>query len=50
MRVLGISGITNVHAAEAVQPRETSHQEVLETSQIITPRMVALIRSLLKQL
>jgi purine-nucleoside phosphorylase len=50
MRVLGISGITNVHAAEATRPRETSHQEVLETSQIITPRMVALIRNLLKQL
>jgi purine-nucleoside phosphorylase len=50
MRVLGISGITNVHALDPAQPQETSHQEVLEAGQIIAPRMITLIRGVLKRL
>lgn len=50
IRVLGISGITNVHATDPLQPRETTHQEVLETSKLIAPRMISLIRGILKQL
>ena len=34
LRVLGISGITNVHAADSAPPQETTHQEVLETGRI----------------
>lgn len=50
IRVLGISGITNVHSFDTSQPQETSHQEVLETGQVIAPRLTALIRGILKQL
>jgi len=50
IRVLGISGITNVHDADPLHPTETSHQEVLEISKIIAPHMTALVRDILKQL
>lgn len=50
MRVLGISGITNVHAADPDRPQQTSHEEVLEASQIVAPRMITLIRGVLEQL
>jgi purine-nucleoside phosphorylase len=50
LRVLGISGITNVHAADSAPPQETTHQEVLETGRIIAPRLMALIRGVLRQL
>jgi purine-nucleoside phosphorylase len=50
VRVLGISGITNVHAADDGEPRETSHQEVLEAGKVIAPRLIALLRGILKQL
>ncbi len=50
VRVLGISGITNVHSSDPQRPQETSHQEVLETGQMIAPRMIALIRGILEQL
>jgi purine-nucleoside phosphorylase len=50
LRVMGISGITNVHSFDPSQPHETSHQEVLETGQVIAPRLTALIRGILKRL
>ena len=50
VRVLGISSITNVHSADPTQPRETSHEEVLEASKTIAPHMIALIRGVLDQL
>jgi purine-nucleoside phosphorylase len=50
VRVLGISGITNVHAADPDRPRETTHKEVLETGAAIAPRMIALIRGILQRL
>jgi purine-nucleoside phosphorylase len=50
LRVLGISGITNVHAADSAPPQETTHQEVLETGRVIAPRLMALIRGVLRQL
>ncbi len=50
MRVLGVSGITNVHAADSAPPRQTTHQEVLEAGRVIAPRMTALIRGVLSQL
>lgn len=50
IRVLGISAITNVHAADDADPQETSHQEVLEIGQVIAPRLISLLRGILKQL
>lgn len=50
MRVLGVSGITNVHATDTSPPQETTHEEVLEAGQIIAPRMISLIRGVLQQL
>jgi purine-nucleoside phosphorylase len=50
MRILGISGISNVHAADSALPQETTHQEVLETGLTIAPRLLALIRGVLRQL
>ena len=50
IRVLGISSITNVHSTDPARPQETSHQEVLEVSKVIAPRMIALIRGVLEQL
>jgi purine nucleoside phosphorylase len=50
VRVLGISGITNIHSTDPAAPTETSHDEVLETSQIIAPRMINLIRGVLEKL
>jgi purine-nucleoside phosphorylase len=50
MRVLGISGITNVHSLDLDRPQETSHSEVLEAGRVIAPRMISLIRGILKRL
>lgn len=50
LRVLGISGITNVHATDPSRPKETTHEEVLETGKVIAPRMIALIRGVLERL
>jgi purine-nucleoside phosphorylase len=50
MRVLGISGISNVHAPDSAPPQETTHSEVLETGRVIVPRLLALIRGVLRQL
>jgi len=50
VRVLGVSGITNVHSTDPSKPSQTSHEEVLEASQIIAPRMISLIRGILEQL
>jgi purine-nucleoside phosphorylase len=49
MRVLGISGITNIAITEITQQQKTSHQEVLEAGQVIVPRLTTLIRGVLKQ-
>lgn len=50
IRVMGVSGISNVALAEPVQGQETSHEEVLEAGQQIVPRLVALIRGVLARL
>ncbi len=49
MRVLGFSGITNeaIHAIDT--PRVTSHEEVLETGKVLVPRMISLLRGLLRR-
>ena len=50
VRVLGISGITNVHAHDTQRPQETSHQEVLQAGKMIAPRLLNLLRGILRQL
>jgi purine-nucleoside phosphorylase len=50
VRVLGISGITNVHSTDPSRPRETTHEEVLEAGETIAPRMIELVRGVLERL
>jgi len=50
MRVLGVAGISNVHAEDRSLPRQTTHQEVLEASKVIAPRLGALVRGVLRHL
>ncbi len=47
MRVLGLSGISNVAPLEGATPVETTHEEVLETGQVLVPRLEAVIRRVL---
>ncbi len=47
MRVLGVSGISNVARMEAEPAGETSHEEVLAAGQQIVPRLTTLIRGIL---
>jgi purine-nucleoside phosphorylase len=50
MRVLGVSGISNVALAEPDEDHETSHEEVLAAGQLMVPRLTALIRGVLAKL
>jgi purine-nucleoside phosphorylase len=50
IRVLGISGISNVMASEPGAAPPTTHEEVLEAGQMIVPRLTVLIRGVLKAL
>ena len=50
IRVLGISGISNVALSEPVSGQETSHEEVLEAGQQIVPRLTSLVRGVLVRL
>jgi purine-nucleoside phosphorylase len=50
VRVLGISGISNVHSTDPSCPRETSHAEVLEVGRVIAPRLMRLLGGILRQL
>jgi purine-nucleoside phosphorylase len=50
MRVLGVSGISNVALTEPVSGQETSHEEVLAAGQQIVPRLTALIRGVVARL
>ena len=46
MRVLGLSGISNVLSGELDSP-ETTHEEVLEAGRVLVPKMMTLIRGVL---
>ena len=50
VRVLGVSGISNVALAEPDADHETSHEEVLAAGQQIVPRLTALVRGVLARL
>ena len=45
-RVLGISGITN--SSNLYGEAETTHEEVIETGKILAPKMMKLIKGILK--
>lgn len=47
LRVLGLSGISNAIAPEGVI-QETTHDEVLENGRIIVPKMIAVIKGVLR--
>lgn len=50
MRVLGVSGISNVAIDQPTSERVTTHDEVLEAAKIIVPRLTELIRGVLGEL
>jgi len=50
IRVLGISGISNVAILDAREGGEASHREVLEAGYQISPRLMKLIRGVLRGL
>lgn len=50
IRVLGISGISNVAMLEPGSAPPPTHQEVLEAGQVIVPKLMALIRGVLQSL
>jgi purine-nucleoside phosphorylase len=50
MRVLGVSGISNVALAEPDEDHETSHEEVLAAGEQIVPRLMVLMRGVLAKL
>jgi len=47
LRVLGISGITNVPCLEATASATTTHDEVLATGRVLVPRIEAIVRGVL---
>jgi len=50
VRVLGISGITNVAILDPDEDREANHEEVLEAGKVIGPRLLTLVRGILRRL
>jgi purine-nucleoside phosphorylase len=50
MRVLGISGISNVAIDDPDSASEASHEEVLAAGALMTPRMTAVVRGVLARL
>lgn len=49
MRVLGFSGISNAAIDVIDSDRQTSHEEVLEAGRLLAPRLVAILRAMLKR-
>ena len=50
MRVMGVSGISNVAIVDPEPGKEASHEEVLEAGRVIVPRLTALIRGVISRL
>jgi purine-nucleoside phosphorylase len=50
LRVLGISGISNVAIDQVDSSSQASHEEVLEAGALLAPRMTAVVRGVLQQL
>lgn len=50
LRVLGLSGISNVACHDPAGGVETTHEEVLQAGQVIVPKLTALLRGVLRAL
>lgn len=50
MRVMGVSGISNVAIDESDSDEETTHEEVLEIGKVIAPKLKALVRGVLQKM
>ena len=50
MSVLGMSGITNVSRLSADEGEPPSHEEVLQAGQVIAPKMLTIIRGVLRRM
>lgn len=50
LRVLGISGISNVAIDQLDSTSQASHEEVLEAGKLLAPRMTAVVRGVLARL
>jgi len=50
IRVLGISGISNVTITDTTSKRKTTHEEVLEASQVMASKLIALVKGVLAEL
>jgi purine-nucleoside phosphorylase len=50
MRVLGVSGITNLALADPAPGQETNHEEVLAAGRVLVPRLTALVCGVLGRL
>lgn len=50
LKVLGISGISNVAITDPAGGGKTTHDEVLEGSKVIAPRLITLVKGVLAQL
>jgi purine-nucleoside phosphorylase len=49
-RVLGLAGIANVAVVEPGSAPPTTHDEVLQAGQVIVPKLMSVIRGVLKAL
>jgi purine-nucleoside phosphorylase len=50
MRVLGVSGISNVAVTDPASGLTTTHEEVLAGSQVLAPKLIALVKAILTKL
>jgi purine-nucleoside phosphorylase len=50
MRVLGLSGISNMASPKPSEGHETTHEEVLEAGKTLVPKLIALIRGILREI
>ncbi len=50
MRVMGVSGISNVAVDTPSADKETTHEEVLQAGRVIAPRLERLLRGVLRRL
>ena len=50
IRVMGVSGISNIAIAHPDEGRRTTHGEVLEAGKVIVPKLTALLKGVLREL
>ena len=50
IRVMGMSGISNIAIAHPDEGRRTTHGEVLEAGKVIVPKLTALLKGVLREL